>query len=132
MGREAQKPCLPGAKPKLTASAKPQVQNILNYPWFFFCESPSLCLGNEDLTASFHPAFVCLIPFFGARVVFLASFGRVPGRAELPALLIAHHCYCPANNSCNGNAIGEWHTGTSVLELGIAYPRSDIRVSLIV
>lgn len=71
VGGEAEKPCLPGTEPKLTASAKPQVQNTSNYPCFSSVRAPlSLCLGNRDSTASFHPAFVCLIPFFGAGVAF--------------------------------------------------------------
>lgn len=132
MGKEAEKPCLPGTEPKLTASAKPQVQNTSNYPWFFFCESPSLPLpGQQRFDCFVSPSFCLSDPILWGRSGLLASFGRVPGRAELPALLVAHHRYCPAKNSGNCNVVGEVHKRTNMLELDIVSPRSDTRVLLI-
>lgn len=65
------KALFPGTEPKLTASAKPQVKNTSSYPCFSSARAPpALHLGSRDLTASFHPAFVCLIPFFGAGAAF--------------------------------------------------------------
>lgn len=132
MGGEAEKPCLPGTEPKLTASAKPQVQNTSNYPCFSSVRAPpSLCLGNRDLTASFHPAFVCLIPFFGAGVAFWPVLvGCLAEQSSPPCSLPITAIVLQIIGNCN--AVVELHTGTSVLELDIASPCSDIRVSLIV
>ena len=99
----------------------------------FFCESPSLPLPGQQGFDCFVPPSFCLSdPILWGRSGLLVSFGRVPGTAELPVLLVAHHCSCPANNSSNCNAVSELHTGTSMLELDIASPCSDIRVLLIV
>lgn len=132
MGREAEKPCLPGAEPKLTGSAKPQVQNMSNYPCFSTVKDPPTPLpGQQKFDCLVSPSFCLSDPILWGRSGLLASFGRVPGRGELPVLLIAQHCCCPPNNSSNCNAVSELHKGVSMLELDIASPCSDIKVPLI-
>lgn len=46
---------------------------------------PSLCLGKTDLTASFHAAAVCLIPFLGAEVALWIVFVECPAEGSSPS-----------------------------------------------